>query len=94
MLDLGAATADDFLVHVGTAFSSVDGTELHLVAVSRHGPGAHREQFSLVFAADSDAPLPQGIRELSHPTLGDLALFLVPIGPGADGRHRHEAVFA
>ncbi|GAA2158456.1 hypothetical protein FHX52_2407 [Humibacillus xanthopallidus] len=94
MLDLGAATAADFLTHVGTAFARRDGTDLHLAAVTQHGPGAHREQFSLVFTTDADTLLPQGIQELSHPTLGDLALFLVPIGPGADGQHRYEAAFA
>lgn len=94
MLDLGAATAADFLAHVGTAFASVDGTDLRLAAITQHGPGAQREQFSLIFTTDANALLPQGIQELSHPTLGDLALFLVPIGPGADGRHRYEAAFA
>jgi hypothetical protein len=94
MLDLGEATAADFLTHVGTAFARVDGTDLHLASVTQHGPGAQRVQFSLVFTTDADTLLPQGIQELRHPTLGDLALFLVPIGPGADGRHRYEAAFA
>lgn len=94
MLDLGAATADDFGPHVGTAFTTVDGTDLHLASVTQHGPGAQREQFSLIFTAGANALLPQGIQGLSHPTLGDLDLFLVPIGPDADGQHRYEAAFA
>lgn len=94
MLDLGAATAADFLGHVGTAFASAGGSDLHLAAVTQRGPGAQREQFSLIFTTDPNASLSQGIQELSHPTLGDLALFLVPIGPGADGLPRYEAAFA
>jgi hypothetical protein len=34
------------------------------------------------------------MRRLDHELLGALDLFLVPIGPGADGQHRYEAVFA
>jgi hypothetical protein len=33
------------------------------------------------------------MHHLEHEALGDLDLFLVPIGPGADGRQRYEAVF-
>jgi hypothetical protein len=94
MLDLGAATADDFLAHVGTTFAHVEGTDLCLADVTRHGPGVQREQFSLIFTTDANAVLPQGIQTLHHPHLGDLALFLVPVGPGADGLHRYEAAFA
>ncbi|HWJ81687.1 MAG TPA: hypothetical protein VNS55_05575 [Nocardioides sp.] len=58
------------------------------------GPdGARREQFSLVFAGPAEPLLEQGIRELSNAALGDLALFLVPIGLDADGA-RYEAAFA
>jgi hypothetical protein len=37
--------------------------------------------------------LPQGIQRLSHAELGELDLFLVPIGPDAQGM-RYEAAFA
>ena len=38
-----------------------------------------------------DRPLPQGLFELSHPDLGALEIFLVPVG--VDGTRHYEAVF-
>lgn len=52
-----------------------------------------REQFSLLFRGRKEGPLlQQGTFQLRHQKLGELALFLVPLGPDADGM-RYEAVF-
>ena len=58
------------------------------------GPdGRSRQQFSLFFSGPADVVLPQGTYALRHADLGDLDLFLVPLGP-RDGGMRYEAAFA
>jgi hypothetical protein len=52
----------------------------------------NREQFSLVFREPSGVVLPQMIYRVEHDELGAFELFLVPIGPDAEGM-RYEAVF-
>ena len=60
----------------------------------RPGPdGQQRRQFSLVFRAPATQVWPQGTYGLSHEELGELELFLVPIGSDAEGV-RYEAAFA
>jgi hypothetical protein len=100
-LDLAAVGADDFEPHLGSTFEAVgpDGSvALVLDDVCRGRGGPMREQFTLTFAVTQptgSSPLvPQGIVHLEHEGLGGFDLFVVPIGPGPDGRHRYEAVFA
>ncbi len=56
------------------------------------GAVAQRDAFSIVFRGPAEPVLPQRIYTLEHTKLGRFELFLVPIGPGADGM-RYEAVF-
>ena len=57
-------------------------------------PGAPRaDPFSLVFAGRRGIALAQGIYSVSHPGLGSLDLFLVPIAPDATGDPLYESVF-
>ncbi len=64
------------------------------VANLREAQGAGRlsRQFSLIWRGPRQALLSQGIHPVRHPTLGALELFLVCIGPDAEGM-RYEAVF-
>jgi hypothetical protein len=58
------------------------------------GPdGQERLQFSLVFTGAGETPLQQGTYRLAHADLGELDLFLVPLGPES-GQMRYEAAFA
>lgn len=58
------------------------------------GPaGQQRLQFSLEFAGALEHPLPQSTYRVSHAELGELELFLVPLGP-EDGSMRYQAAFA
>ena len=58
------------------------------------GPsGEQRRQFSLVFRGPAAPVLPQRTHAVRHEELGDLDLFLVPLGPDAQGM-RYEAAFA
>lgn len=65
-----------------------------LVEVSGLGtkPGAEREPYSLIFRGPADPVLEQGIVPMQHPDLGEVSIFLVPIGPDSTGMC-YEAVF-
>ncbi|KAA1426180.1 DUF6916 family protein [Nocardioides antri] len=61
---------------------------------SGQGPdGATRQQFSLLFRGPTAPQLSQGLWALEHDEMGELALFLVPLGPDNKGP-RYEAAFA
>ena len=50
--------------------------------------------FSLIFLGPMDRLLSQGIHQFEHPTLGSLAIFIVPIGPTRDRVGlRYQAIF-
>jgi hypothetical protein len=54
---------------------------------------SRRGQFSLIFRAVGGAYMAQRIYSIKHAALGQLDLFLVPIGPDQIGM-RYQAVFA
>ena len=56
------------------------------------GAGRLSRQFSLVWRGPADARIEQRIYTVSHPALPPLDLFLVCLGPDAQGM-RYEAVF-
>jgi hypothetical protein len=62
------------------------------VRLLRQNPGQERQPFSVVLQAHDANNHGQQTYQASHPDLGDLSLFLVPIGPDED-RMRYEAVF-
>jgi len=67
--------------------------ELRLAECERLGePAIERVPFSVVFVGPREPVLPQRIYRLAHDELGELEIFLVPIGQDADGT-RYEAVF-
>ena len=100
-MDLGTARLADFVRWVGTevrvADEAGDAIALELVEAKSlpTRPGAPRpEPFSLIFRGPRDRPLDQRIFALEHQGIGRLALFLVPIGPGSDGRGPYyQAIF-
>ena len=51
-----------------------------------------RAPFSMIFEETGAPQRDQGTYVVHHETLGTLALFLVPIGPGREGQ-RYEATF-
>lgn len=69
---------------------------LKLISVDKH-PGSAKtgdhEAFSVVFRGDSKLTLEQQIYRIKHDTLGDMELFIVPIGPDNKGMC-YEAVFS
>jgi hypothetical protein len=66
-------------------------------AITDTGPrdprvGQRRTPFSLIFRGPPAVLLPQRIYRLEHATLGAFELFIVPLGPDAQGL-RYEAIF-
>ena len=80
-------------------FSDLGGKPMHLLRVGEaplelrlcevrmlgtRGPRA-APPFSAVLCAPDGTRLDQGIHRLSHPALGELSLFIVPVGPRPEG---------
>jgi len=97
-------TCADFAGRVGDAFdvTADDAPVLSIELVEAtestepggRGPeGQTRMQFSLLFRGPASPLLPQATYLLSHAELGELHLFLVPVGSEPDGI-RYEAAFA
>jgi len=60
----------------------------------RPRPGlARQEPFSLLFRGPPGFAAPQRIWPLEHDRLGELRIFLVPVGQDQEGRMRFEAIF-
>jgi hypothetical protein len=85
-----------FAEYVGTPFEVLDDPSnvfcLTLTRVVEHLRTEHSEAFSIFFQGPLVPFLPQGIRKLKHQDLGELNIFLVPIGQDQDG-FQYEAVF-
>jgi hypothetical protein len=97
---LDSLTPGDFEPHHGETFelsaaAGAGGGELalKLVEVKRLGTALRQGgAFSLLFVSPAGPFLPQATYRLSHPKLGTLELFLVPVGP-MQGGNGYEAVF-
>ena len=90
---------DDFQGRVNETFTlRLDDLALELTLteaepVGSPRPGAAREQaFALVFTGPQEPIISQGMHRMEHPGMGELDIFLVPIGSDAGGT-RYEAVF-
>ena len=93
-------TEEAFAQHLNTKFRArVEAPrplELLLTQVRRYDTGSGErndmERFSLYFQGPPDMMLPQGTYTFDHEGMGELALFIVPIGRDEDG-FRYEVVF-
>jgi hypothetical protein len=84
----------DFVPHLHSRFkvAGEEGCEIELTGAADLS-NAGLEQFSLVFTGKASPWLPQSMYQLIHPQMGELELFLVPIGPDTAGM-RYEAAFS
>ena len=82
--------------HVGSEFTVLDDPSkefrITLTSIVEHVKTESLETFSLFFHGPSTLMMQQGIRNLKHEHLGELSMFLVPIGQDAEG-FQYEAVF-
>jgi hypothetical protein len=87
-------TLEDFVPHCRTRFrvARLESCELELTEATDHS-NEQLEQFSLIFTGALSPWLPQGSYKLTHPSMGECELFLVPLGPDAMGM-RYEAAFS
>ena len=97
---LEGLTKSDFEPFLGEAFAvDVEGAEtfeIELVEAARIGSDSsyttREEPFAVVYRGPHDPLLQQGMYRLNHEGLGEITLFLVPVGPDDEGM-RYEAVF-
>jgi hypothetical protein len=100
---LDKLTSGDFSPHVSEMFNiSAEGIQSFqaiLISVDELGSppqgGAEtdrRRPFSIVMRGPKHAEHPQGIYRVEHEHMGSFEIFLVPIGPDAEGM-QFEAVF-
>jgi hypothetical protein len=66
--------------------------ELDLVEVVETMSTPRQQQFSVVFRGSLDYLLPQGTYHMEHEKMGEIDLFIVPVGKEPDG-FLYEAVF-
>lgn len=99
MLGLDTVTFENFSLRVGETFDLHVGDEGCQVVLqgaqekSRYARnGQTRMPFSLVFLGPEGVSFQQGTYSLGHEKLGELELFLVPVGI-EQGRMQLEAVF-
>ena len=91
---------EDFSARLGEPFrvtSSAAGVALRLIRVDAgtRAPAAPglRQPFSLLFRGPTEPVLTQRLYTLDHGGLGTVEIFIVPVGPDADGMC-YEAVFS
>ena len=94
--DLAALAIGDFTPHLDARFDMQTGAgavPLRLAAVDPAGnSGRAGGAFSLIFVAPKGPFLPQAIYPVTHPVLGIMEIFLVPVGP-MHGGNGYQAIF-
>ena len=93
-------TINDFHPHKSTKFSIQCGDEsvphemelIDIEELKNSRMEGQNKGFVLTFRSLSNGILPQKIYTLSHEILGEVQIFMVPIGPDEKGQ-RYEAVF-
>jgi hypothetical protein len=83
---------ENFGPHVNSTFSLKLGettVEMALTEATRQVvrpfPGMMREPFSLIFRSSMQIVLPQRMYTLTHPAMGQIDMFMVPIGRDVRG---------
>ena len=84
---------ETFVVEAGDAELEMQLTEVSAFSEKSQMPD-RRRPFSVVFLATGGEVLRQGIYKVRNPSLGEIEIFLVPLGPDVEKKGiRHEAVF-
>lgn len=96
-VELAELTLESFLPLVAQQFRLHAGdAELNALLVEARAVGQslpdRRQAFSLIFTGPASPVLPQSIYRVEHASLGELDVFLVPVGL-RDSRVEYQAVF-
>lgn len=96
-MELDRVTVEDFAPFVGQQFVlPAQDAVLVLEAATPLPPNPPRAPRPNPFTLDFTGPaplLPQATYAFSHPDLGDFDLFIVPVGPTAEGGYSYQALF-
>jgi hypothetical protein len=65
---------------------------LELIQISEETSTPKQQVFSMLFRGPADKFIPQRIHKLKHHRLGEMDIFLVPVGHDKEG-HYYQAVF-
>ena len=94
--DLAALAIGDFSPHLDAVFDMQTAAGVVPLKLAKVDPAGNSGRagcaFSLVFVAPKGPWLPQAIYPVTHPALGVLEIFLVPVGP-AFGGNSYQAIF-
>jgi hypothetical protein len=94
--DLAALRIGDFTPHLDAGFDLQAPGGVLPLQLARVDPAGNSGRaggaFSLIFVGPKGPFLPQAIYPVTHPALGIMEIFLVPIGPRHDG-NGYQAVF-
>lgn len=80
--------------HIETGEETIAAELVEVEAIKSHSRREDKAPFSVLFQGPLEKPLPQRIYRLSNDALGELEIFLVPLGPDAEGKAMiYESVF-
>lgn len=86
----------DFAEHLNTKFRIIfdaeQSLEVELIEITEGTVTPRQEMFSLLFLGPNETPFTQGMCRMEHERMGELSLFLVPVGKDQRGL-LYEAVF-
>ena len=95
-VDLAALRIEDFAPHLDAAFQMQTAAGLLPLKLAKVDPAGNSGRpggaFSLIFVSPAGPWQPQAIYPVSHPVLGVIEMFLVPVGP-APGGNSYQAIF-
>jgi len=96
---LAELSADTFQTLIGSGFRVFYPEHQESLTLERmerrNGPPGERDPFSLFLRGESTTiMLNQGIHTVAHDALGNLELFVVPVGRDDAGRHEYQVVFS
>jgi hypothetical protein len=94
----GQLVFEDFEHRIGSVFEQSDGSaalrlEEATLLPSRYAMPDLRPPFSLIFIGPGDTILPQQLYRLTHREMGEVMIFLVPVGKDDRGV-LYQAVFS
>ena len=93
---LETLTRETFAENLNTRFrlmlEGANAIEAELIEIKPGRSTPRQEQFSLLFRAQQDVPLQQGVFRLEHDKIGAFDLFLVPVRKDEQACY-YEAVF-
>jgi hypothetical protein len=88
-------TREIFIPHLNSEFRlerALNAITLELIEVSELRSSRHTGSFSIVFREQADVPIHQAMYRFHHAVLGELDLFITPIGQDHHGLY-YQSVF-